>query len=72
VTFGSWRAERAKCIKRARSIATDNSNRGTLMVLRGAIFDLAARRETVIESSILTVQRYTAAAKAAVDASENP
>jgi len=42
------------------------------MVLRGAIFDLAARRETVIESSILTVQRYTAAAKAAVDASENP
>ena len=37
-----------------------------LMVLRGATFDLAARRETMIELSILMVWRYTAAAKVAV------
>ena len=50
----------------------DSSNRGMLIVLRGAIFDLAARSETVAEPSILTVRRYTAAAKAAAEASENP
>ena len=60
-----------KCIKHARSNATDNSNRGTLIVLREAIFDLAARSETVVKPAILTVQRYTAAAKAAVETSEN-
>jgi len=47
--LGSWSAERAKCIKRARSNAADNSNRGTLIVLR-VTFDLAARRETVIDA----------------------
>jgi len=41
------------------------------MVLRGTTFDLAARRGMMIEPFILTV-RYTAAAKAAVDASGNP
>jgi len=61
-----------KCIKRARSNAADNSNRGTLIVLRDAIFDLATRRETMTELTILMVSRYTAAAKAAVDASKNP
>ena len=70
--FRSWSAERAKCIKRARNNAADNSNRGTLMVLRGATFDLAARKKMVIESSILMILRYTAIVKAAVDASENP
>ena len=57
--FGSWSAELAKCIKRARSNAANNSNRGTLIVLRGATFDLAVRSETVIEPSILTIRRYT-------------
>ena len=66
--LGSWSAERAKCIKRARSNAADNSNRETLIVLRGATFDLAARSETVVEPSTLTVRRYTAAAKAAAEA----
>jgi len=60
-----------KCIKQARSNAADNPNRGTLIVLRGATFDLAARRKRVIESFILMIRRYTATAKAAVDASEN-
>ena len=36
-----------------------------------ATFDLATRRETVIESSMLTVWKYTVAANVAVDASEN-
>ena len=63
----SWSAEGEKCIKRARSNAADNSwnadcfKRGT--------FDLA-RREMVIEPSISSTK--ITAAKAAVDASENP
>ena len=61
-----------KCIKRARSNAADNPNRGMLIVLRGATFDLAVRSETVVDPSILTIRRYTAAAKVAVEVSKNP
>jgi len=49
-----------------------NSNRGTLNVLSGATFDLAVRKEMLIELlSLFTVRRYATAAKAVVDASEN-
>jgi len=42
-----------------------------LIVLREITFDFMARREMVIEPSILTIRRYIVA-KAVVDASENP
>jgi len=70
--FEAWNAADMKWIKQARNNAVDNSNGGTFNVLSRITFDLAVRREMLIELFLLTIRRYGPAAKAAVDASENP
>jgi len=70
--FEAWSAADMKWIKQARNNAVDNSNGGTFNVLSRTTFDLAVRREMLIELLLLTIRRYGPAAKAAVDASENP